>query len=191
MRKESWRRRFANTDGWNNAKPNRGHLAVAQLVERGKVAAVITQNVDNLHQLSGVPEEKVIELHGNATYARCLKCALRIELNVIEYEFRTTGTVGLCVRCGGIIKSATISFGQSMPQEQMQRAATETQLCDLFIVLGSSLTVFPAADIPVQAKRNGARLVIINRDSTEVDELADLVVHDGIGDTLTATLQVS
>jgi NAD-dependent deacetylase len=190
MRKESWRRRFANTDGWNNAKPNRGHIAVAELVERGVVSSVITQNVDNLHQISGVPEDKVIELHGNATYARCLKCNLRIELNVVEHEFKTTNAVGPCASCGGIIKSATISFGQSMPQEQMQRAATETLLCDLFIVLGSSLTVFPAADFPVQAKRNGARLVIVNRDRTEIDELADLVLHDGIGDTLTAALQL-
>jgi len=191
MRKESWRRRFANTDGWNNAQPNRGHVAVAQLVERDKVAAVITQNVDNLHQLSGVPEDKVIELHGNATYARCLKCALRIELNVIEHEFRTTGAVGPCVQCGGIIKSATISFGQAMPQEPMQRAASETQLCDLFIVLGSSLTVFPAADFPAQAKHSGARLVIINRDPTDIDAHADLVIHEGIGDTLTATVALS
>ncbi len=190
-RKESWRRRFANSDGWNNAQPNRGHLAVAQLVERGKVAAVITQNVDNLHQISGVPDDKVIELHGNATYAKCLKCALRIELNVIEYEFRTTGTVGPCAHCGGLIKSATISFGQSMPQDNMQRAAVETQLCDLFIVLGSSLTVFPAADFPVQAKHNGARLVIINRDPTEADEQADLVIHEGIGDTLSAAVALS
>lgn len=187
-RRESWRRRFANTDGWNNAKPNRGHVAVAQLVERGKVSSVITQNVDNLHQASGVPEDKVIELHGNATYAKCLKCSLRIELNMIEHEFRTTGTVGPCVRCGGLIKSATISFGQAMPQDQMQRAAIETELCDLFIVLGSSLTVFPAADFPVQAKRTGARLIIVNRDPTDMDEMADLVIHEGIGDTLTAVV---
>lgn len=190
-RKESWRRRFANTDGWNNAKPNRGHLAVAQLVERGKVSSVITQNVDNLHQTSGVSDDKVIELHGNATYAKCLKCALRIELNIIEHEYKTTGTVGPCARCGGLIKSATISFGQSMPQEQMQRAAVETELCDLFIVLGSSLSVFPAADFPVQAKRKGARLVIVNRDPTDMDEMADVVIHEGIGDTLSAVIASS
>lgn len=188
-RQESWRRRFANTDGWNNAKPNRGHLAVAQLVERGKVSSVITQNVDNLHQASGVPDEKVIELHGNATYAKCLKCALRIELHSIEHEYKTTGKVGPCAKCGGLIKSATISFGQPMPQDQMQRAAVETELCDLFIVLGSSLTVFPAAEFPVQAKRRGARLVIVNRDPTDMDEMADLVIHEGIGDTLTAALE--
>jgi NAD-dependent deacetylase len=188
-RKESWRRRFANTDGWNNAKPNRGHLGVANLVTRGKVSAVITQNVDNLHQISGVPDDKVIELHGNATYAKCLKCGIRVELIDIEREFSATGTVAPCKRCGGIIKSATTSFGQSMPQDQMQRAAAETNLCDLFIVLGSSLSVFPAADFPLQAKQNGARLVIVNRDRTEMDDAADLVIHEGIGDTLSAVVQ--
>ena len=186
-RKEAWRRRFANTDGWNNAKPNRGHIAVAQLVERGKVSSVITQNVDNLHQISGVPADRVIELHGNATYAKCLQCGVRIELATIETEFNSSGTVAPC-RCGGIIKSATISFGQSMPEREMQRAAVETDLCDLFIVLGSSLVVFPAADFPVRAKRNGAKLVIVNRDPTDVDDYADLVIHEGIGDTLTAAL---
>ncbi len=189
-RKEAWRRRFANTDGWNNAKPNRGHLAVAQLVARGKVASVITQNVDNLHRISGVPDEKVIELHGNATYAKCLQCGVRIELSAIEVEYHSTGSVAPC-RCGGIIKSATISFGQSMPQQPMRRAEIETQLCDLFIVLGSSLVVFPAADFPVLAKRNGARLVIVNREPTDLDKLADLVIHEGIGDTLSAALRLS
>ncbi|HTE42283.1 MAG TPA: Sir2 family NAD-dependent protein deacetylase [Steroidobacteraceae bacterium] len=187
VRKEAWRRRFSNTDGWNNAKPNRGHLAVAKLVERGTVASVITQNVDNLHQISGVSDEKVIELHGNATYAKCLRCLARVELSVLEEEFTEHGTVKPC-KCGGIIKSATISFGQSMPEAQMRRAAVETELCDLFIVLGSSLTVFPAADFPMHAKRRGARLVIVNRDPTDIDEHADLVIHDGIGDTLTAAL---
>ena len=188
MRREAWRRRFSNTDGWNSAKPNRGHLIVAQLVERGKVSSVITQNVDNLHQISGVPEDKVIELHGNATYAKCLQCLKRIELATLEVEFRASGTVGPCA-CGGIIKSATISFGQAMPQEHMHRAAVETDLCDLFIVLGSSLVVFPAADFPAHAKRNGAKLVIINRDRTDLDEMADLVIHEGIGDTLTAVVE--
>ncbi len=188
-RKEAWRRRFANTDGWNDAKPNRGHFAVANLVDGNKVASVITQNVDNLHQLSGVPESKVIELHGNATYAKCLQCQIRIELDIIQREFRSTGTVEPCP-CGGIIKSATISFGQAMPEEPMRRAAIETERCDLFIVLGSSLVVFPAADFPARAKRSGARLVIVNRDPTDLDELADLVIHEGIGDTLSAVLSL-
>lgn len=190
MRKEAWRRRFANTDGWNNAQPNRGHLAVAQLIQRGLASSVITQNVDNLHQASGVPDEKVIEIHGNATYARCLKCRVRYELSDLEVEYRASGTVAPCKHCGGLIKSATISFGQAMPEEHMRRAAIEAQLCDLFIVLGSSLTVFPAADLPAQAKYRGARLAIINRDATELDEQADLVINAGIGDTLSAAIAV-
>jgi NAD-dependent deacetylase len=187
-RREAWRRRFANTDGWSHAKPNAGHQAVAQLIARGTAAAVITQNVDNLHQASGVPAEQVIELHGNATYARCLNCGLRSELDLIEREFTATGSVAPCQQCGGLIKSATISFGQSMPEEPMRRAALETKLCDLFIVLGSSLRVFPAADFPLQAKHNGARLVIVNREATDIDAHADVVIHDGIGATLQAVL---
>ncbi|HEY4369878.1 MAG TPA: Sir2 family NAD-dependent protein deacetylase [Steroidobacteraceae bacterium] len=183
-RREAWGRRFENSDGWVGAQPNSGHFAVAQLVHSGKVTAVITQNVDNLHQHSGVPEEHVIELHGNATYARCLNCQMRIELPQIEVEFRATGTVAPCVRCGGIIKSATISFGQQMPALPMRRADEATQQCDLFIVLGSSLSVFPAADFPLRAKRNGAALIIVNRDPTDVDATADLVIHAGIGETL-------
>jgi NAD-dependent deacetylase len=188
-RREAWGRRFENRDGWVGAQPNRGHFAVAQLVRSGKAACVITQNVDNLHQHSGVPEERVIELHGNATYARCLSCQVRIELPQIEQEFRATGTVAPCASCGGIIKSATISFGQQMPALPMQRADQETTRCDLFIVLGSSLSVFPAADFPLRAKRNGAALVIVNREPTEMDEIADLVIHEGIGETMEQVTQ--
>jgi NAD-dependent protein deacetylase/lipoamidase len=183
-RREAWSRRFDNRDGWVGARPNSGHYAVARLVDSGKAACVITQNVDNLHQDSGVPEQKVIELHGNATYAKCLSCAVRIELTVIEQEYRATGTVGPCKACGGIVKSATISFGQQMPADAMRRAREQTLACDLFLVLGSSLSVFPAADFPLVAKRKGAALVIVNRDPTEMDEIADLVIHAGIGDTM-------
>jgi NAD-dependent deacetylase len=188
VRREAWRRRFSNADGWVGAKPNRGHHAVAALIDSGRASAVVTQNVDNLHQESGVPEDKVIELHGNSTYAKCLKCHTRVELTELEAEFRQTGTVGPCKQCGGIIKSATISFGQQMPELPMRRALQETLACDLFLVLGSSLSVFPAADFPVRAKENGARLVIVNRDPTPLDGIADLVIHEGIGDTLQAAL---
>jgi NAD-dependent deacetylase len=188
QRREAWRRRFDNRDGWVGAQPNRGHHAVAQLIATGKARAVITQNVDNLHQLSGVPEHQVIELHGNATYARCLRCHGRVELAVIEVEFRDSGSVSPCKQCGGIIKSATISFGQQMPALPMQRALEETLACDLFVVLGSSLSVFPAADFPLRARSNGAALVIINRDPTQMDDAADLVIHAGIGATLGAVV---
>lgn len=184
-RREAWRRRFDNHDGWTGAQPNAGHLAVATLVKQGKAAAVITQNVDNLHQASGVPEEKVIELHGNASYATCLSCHQRYELVDIEAQFRAHGTVLPCAACGGIIKSATISFGQPMPEAAMRRALDETLACDLFIVLGSSLTVLPASEFPWRAKQAGATLVIVNRDPTPLDEHADAVIHASIGATLT------
>jgi len=185
VRREAWRRRFDNDDGWVGAKPNAGHLVLAEWVKTGRLRTVITQNVDNLHQDSGVPEDRMIELHGNATYARCLRCSRRVELVDLEREFRSTGTVAAC-RCGGVIKPATISFGQPMPALPMQRAQQETLSCDLFIVLGSSLSVFPAADFPRLAKDHGANLVIVNRDATQMDELADLLIHDGIGTTLAA-----
>jgi NAD-dependent deacetylase len=187
-RREAWRRRFSNTDGWVGAKPNRGHYAVAELVRSGRANCVVTQNVDNLHQDSGVPDDKVIELHGNSTYAKCLKCHTRAELVDLEREFQELGTVGPCKNCGGIIKSATISFGQQMPELPMRRAQEETMACDLFLVLGSSLSVFPAADFPVRAKQRGAKLVIVNRDPTPLDDAADLVIHEGIGDTMETAL---
>lgn len=188
VRREAWRRRFSNQDGWVGAKPNRGHYAVAELIRSGRARCVVTQNVDNLHQDSGVPEDQVIELHGNATYAECLKCRTRVELVDLEREFQQFGAVADCQRCGGVIKSATISFGQQMPELPMRRAQEETSACDLFLVLGSSLSVFPAADFPLRAKQRGAKLVIVNRDPTSLDEIADLVIPDGIGDTLQAAL---
>lgn len=183
-RTEAWGRRFDNADGWVGAQPNAGHYAIAGLIRSGKAAAVITQNVDNLHQCSGVPDDKVIELHGNASYATCLSCQQRYPLADIEREFRALGKVEPCPRCGGIIKSATISFGQQMPALAMQRAQQETLRCDLFVVLGSSLSVFPAADFPLRAREHGAALVIVNRDPTEMDDVADVVIHAGIGETM-------
>jgi NAD-dependent deacetylase len=188
-RREAWRRRFDNRDGWVGAKPNSGHYVVADLVKQDRAAAVITQNVDNLHQTSGVPDDRIIELHGNSTYATCLTCQRRYELADLEVEFNAHGTVAPCRHCQGIIKSATISFGQQMPQQPMRRAHEETMLCDLFIVLGSSLSVFPAADFPVRAKQNGAALVIVNRDPTQMDELADAVINASIGETLTKVME--
>ena len=183
-RRESWRRRFSGADKLNSAQPNVGHLAIAQLIGSGKASAVITQNVDNLHQDSGVPETQVIELHGNASYASCLACGERYELEDLRGQWQETGEVSACRHCGGIIKTATISFGQPMPLKQMKDAEHETSLCDLFIVVGSSLVVYPAAGFPELAQRLGARLVILNREETPLDSIADLVVHQEIGPTL-------
>ena len=185
-RREAWERVFAGTAGWVGRKPNAGHAAVARLVAQGKVAAVITQNVDNLHQDSGVPDDQVIELHGNASYAACLTCGLRHELADLQAPFEATGAAPLCRACGGLLKTATISFGQPMPSGPMARAEAATLACDLFLAVGSSLVVYPAAGFPLMARRNGATLAILNREPTELDELADLVLHDEIGPTLSA-----
>ena len=190
MKRESWRRKFATDDVMKKAEPNKGHIAVAKLVQKGKVASVITQNVDGLHQLSGVPDDLVIELHGNATYAACLECQERYELDEIRKVFEKDETLPVCKQCGGIVKTATISFGQAMPVEEMQRAQSETLACDLFIAIGSSLVVYPAAGFPELAKRNGARLVIINRDPTGLDNVSDLVIHDEIGPTLSQAVDL-
>jgi NAD-dependent deacetylase len=184
MRREAWRRKIAVDRVMKEARPNRGHRAVAELVRRGKSPAVITQNIDNLHQISGVPATQVIELHGNGTYATCLDCGRRYELADIYAKFAQDETLPICAACEGIVKSATISFGQQMPEEPMRRAQELTLDCDLFLVLGSSLVVYPAAAYPMMAKRNGARLVIVNRDETPLDEMADLVARSEIGATL-------
>ncbi|MFI4987562.1 MAG: NAD-dependent deacetylase [Alphaproteobacteria bacterium] len=186
MRREAWTRVFSGAAGWVGAKPNAGHHAVARLVARGKASAVITQNVDNLHQDSGVPAERVIELHGNASYATCLDCGLRHELDVLKQSFLGCHEIPSCRRCGGLVKTATISFGQAMPQEVVARAEAETLACDLFLVLGSSLVVYPAAGLPLLAKENGARLAIVNREPTAHDGCADVVLHDEIGAVLPA-----
>ena len=190
-RREYWRRKFATHDTVAEAKPNRGHLAVAEMVERGKVSAVITQNIDGLHQASGVPTARVIELHGNTTYAHCLDCAKAYDLGPIRDAFLADETLPLCAACGGVVKTATISFGQAMPEAEMERAREETLGCDLFLAVGSSLVVYPAAGFPALAKESGAGLVIINREPTGLDALADLVINAEIGPTLGAALNLS
>jgi NAD-dependent deacetylase len=180
---------FSGVAGWTGRAPNAGHHAIARLVAQGKASAVITQNVDNLHQESGIPPERVIELHGNASYATCLSCGARHELEELRAPFVEQGVIPSCRACGGLVKTATISFGQSMPQGPMLRAETETLACDLFLVLGSSLVVYPAAGFPMMAKHNGAQLVIVNREPTDIDRYADLVLHDEIGPTLSLAVQ--
>jgi NAD-dependent deacetylase len=186
MRREAWTRAFSGIAGWTGAKPNPGHFAVARLVASGKATHVITQNVDNLHQDSGIPSDQVIELHGNASYAACLECGLRHELSRLRSPFLEHGVIPQCRECRGLVKTATISFGQPMPPGPMARADAATRDCDLFVVLGSSLVVFPAAAFPLHAKRGGARLAIVNREPTEQDVYADLVLHDEIGAVLDA-----
>ena len=185
MRDESWRRRFAMDAQFSAAKPGRGHLALASLYRAGKAPGVITQNIDNLHQSSGISAEHVIELHGNNSYALCLDCRKRYELPWVREKFTAAKERAPdCADCGGHIKTATISFGQAMPEHEMRRAEQLTLDCDLFLAVGSSLVVWPAAGFPLLAKRNGARLAIINREATEFDEIADFVVREDIGTVL-------
>jgi NAD-dependent deacetylase len=189
-RRETWRRRFEMEATLGEARPNRGHRAVGELIRRGTAGAVITQNIDGLHQLSGVPDDRVIELHGNTTYAHCLDCGQRYEIADLCVDFERDRLVPHCA-CGGWVKTATVSFGQAMPVEAMQRAEQETLRADLFIAIGSSLVVYPAAGFPEVAKRNGARLVILNLQATGLDEMADLVLHRPIGETLGAVVGVA
>jgi NAD-dependent deacetylase len=182
-RRETWRRRFDMEPTLRQAAPNRGHRAIAELIRRGKASSVITQNIDGLHQDSGIPDAKVIELHGNTTYAHCLDCGMHYEIDSLRVDFEQDRIVPHCA-CGGWVKTATISFGQSMPVDKMRLAERETLMADLFISIGSSLVVYPAAGFPELAKRNGARLVILNLQPTGLDEIADLVLHRPIGVTL-------
>jgi NAD-dependent deacetylase len=184
MRNEAWRRRFAMEDEFKGARPGRGHRALASLYKAGKAPGLITQNIDNLHQESGIAPNDVVELHGNTTYAVCLGCSARYELAWVRQKFEVAQGRAPDCNCGGYIKTATVSFGQAMPEAAMERAEILTLRCDLFLAIGSSLVVWPAAGFPMLAKRNGARLVILNREPTEFDDMADLVIHDDIGTVL-------
>ncbi|MFG1245195.1 SIR2 family NAD-dependent protein deacylase [Xanthobacter flavus] len=184
-RNEAWRRKFAMEAAFAGAQPGRGHRALARLLGHGRLAGVITQNIDGLHQASGVPDDALVELHGNGTYATCLDCGARYELAWVKERFDAAGGIAPdCPACDGPVKAATISFGQAMPEREMARADALTKVSDLFIVIGSSLVVFPAAGFPLKARQKGARLIILNREPTEFDEVADLVVRAEIGDVL-------
>ena len=183
-RRLSWQRRLEMEETWKTVEANAGHKAVAELVAKGKVSHVITQNIDALHQISGVPAAQVIELHGNTRVARCLDCGTQAEIAEVLAHFQAHGEAPDCAACGGIIKTATISFGQPMPEGEMARAQAATLACDLMLVLGSSLSVYPAAGFPLLARRNGARLAILNREETPQDAQADLVINAEIGPTM-------
>ena len=183
-RREAWRRTFSGTAGWTGAAPNAGHHAVARVLAAGRAGVVITQNVDGLHQASGVGEDRVIELHGAASYAACLDCATRHELEELRGPFVEAGVIPACRLCGGIVKTATISFGQPLQAAVLERAQAASGACDLFLVLGSSLVVTPASALPLRAKAAGAKLAIVNREATDHDALANLVIHDEIGSVM-------
>jgi len=166
------------------AQPNPGHHAIAELDNIGKLDCVITQNIDGLHQRSGIPEEKVIELHGTARWVSCLECGQRYPREQIQDRLGSGIKVPRCDSCGGIMKPATISFGQPMPERETREAESRAAACDLFLVAGSSLVVYPAAQMPLIAKDSGARLIVINLTPTPHDPYADIVIHNKTGPAL-------
>jgi NAD-dependent deacetylase len=183
-RLEAWRRYFVIHAAFSDAIPGPSHRAIADLVDKGRVHTIITQNIDDLHRRAGIDAERIIEVHGNGTFAKCLSCGKRHELDWVRDAIDREGIVPCCVECAGLVKSATISFGQPMPDAEMAAARAASLDCDLFLAVGSSLQVYPAAGLPIIAKHNRAKLVIINREPTPLDTFSDLVVHAELGDAL-------
>jgi NAD-dependent deacetylase len=170
--------------GMAAAKPNTGHFAIAELFKMGKLLGVITQNVDGLHQAAGVPDASVVELHGTIRWVSCLRCGKRWPRAEIEKMMDDTGEKAPECECGGYLKQATVSFGQSLPPTAISAAEQMSAACDVFIVAGSSLVVYPAAQMPLIAKQAGAKLVIITLSDTPHDHYADVVVNQQTGPTL-------
>ena len=170
------------------ARPNAAHRGIAELYRRGRLACCITQNIDNLHQEAGLPPERVIELHGNATRARCLGCGAAFTRDEIHAWLDAGADVPACPACGGIVKPLTVLFGEAMPAQAMALAEQEARAADLFVVVGSSVVVYPAAYMPVHAKRAGAALVIVNLTETPLDDRADLVLRGRAGEVVDAVV---
>ena len=183
-REEAWRQKAAVWREMRKAKPNAGHLAFAALERRDQLLAMITQNIDGLHQRAGHDPKNVIELHGTMVFTACLTCGCQIPTDEAVVRVEAGERAPECDLCGGYLKTATVSFGQAMPEREMSLAYEVSESCEVFIVAGSSLVVYPAASLPAIAKRSGARLIIINRTPTELDEHADLVIRDDIGVSL-------
>lgn len=181
-RREYWRQKSITHFEFLKAAPNDGHRVLAEWEAEGRLVALITQNIDGLHQVAG--SRSILELHGTAREVSCLECQVRLPADPWVKAFLENNVPPDCPECGGPLKHATISFGQSLDSETIESAATFSSECDLFLALGSSLVVHPAAGLPELAKSVGAKLVIINRDPTPLDGLADLVIRDSIGATL-------
>ena len=182
VRRESWQNRLHST--LEEARPNAGHRAVAELEQLGKVGTVVTQNIDGLHQLAG--SRDVIELHGTTREAACLSCRRRLPIASVLDRVREGDVDPHCEICGGLLKTATISFGQALIEADLIRAHAEASACDLCLAAGSTLSVWPAAGVPLEARRSGARLVIVNDGDTELDEVASAVIRGRTGEVLPA-----
>ncbi len=179
-RREYWRRKKELYAQVRNATPNEGHKGIARLETLGKLLGVITQNIDGLHQLAG--NTRVLELHGTAREVTCLSCAKTIPSEIVYQRMTEGEEIPLCFDCGGLLKPNTISFGQALNPDVLQESIEWARKCDLMLAIGSTLIVEPAASIPRIAKQNGAKLAIVNRDPTPLDSIADVVIHESIGE---------
>jgi NAD-dependent deacetylase len=184
LRRRAWQARMRH-ETWE-ARPNTGHLALVELERRGKLDTLITQNIDGLHQRAGSSPERVLEIHGTIHEVVCMSCGERAPMQLALERVRAGEDDPECRGCGGILKSATISFGQSLVAADLMRADRAARSCDLMFAIGSSLTVFPIANVVPTAKRCGAKLVILNGQPTALDELADVALHGAIGEILPA-----
>jgi len=182
-RLEDWSRRFEMSEIFARAEPNAAHRMIAQLAQRGPVSHVVTQNIDGLHGRAGTPPAMLTEIHGTGAHAHCLACGTEVAIARARRIVETTGTSPRCEDCGGLVKAAVVSFGEQMPIDLLARAQEETVSCDLLIAAGSSLVVYPVAALPAMAKAAGARIVIMTREATEQDEIADIVIRSPIADT--------
>ncbi len=183
-RKKMWQR-FREGGLMADAQPNLAHHAIVELEKMGKLSSVITQNVDNLHQKAGNSQHLVHELHGNMQWFVCLNCRERYPIEIVKQNFPSPDHVPTCDACRGILKPDVVLFGEALPQHTLLRASQEAQACDLLIVIGSSLVVYPAAYMPLYAKRSGASIVIINNEPTEQDDIADVLINAPAGETMT------
>lgn len=181
---EDWQRRFEMEDQLGVVRPNPGHLAIAGWVGEGRCSTLVTQNIDGLHQEAGTPSDAVIEIHGNARSASCTRCGLEHTIAECRAVLEETGRSPACRECGSIVKSNVVMFGEMMPERETQMAFDAAEACDLFLAIGTSLQVHPAAGLPLAALSAGARLAILNREPTGLDAHADIVVHAGIGETI-------
>ncbi|MCA9511294.1 MAG: Sir2 family NAD-dependent protein deacetylase [Myxococcota bacterium] len=182
VRRAAWRHR-ADPANWR-AEPNAGHAALVELERRGKLHTLITQNVDGLHQKAGTAPERVVEIHGTMRESVCMTCGDRGPIERVVERVRAGDDDPACERCGGILKSATISFGQSLVERDLERAFAAAERCDLLLAIGSTLAVYPIAGVVPTARAAGARIVIVNGDPTEMDAIADAIVRGAIGEVL-------
>lgn len=188
LRKKQWRF-FIEKDMFSNAQPNRAHRAIAELENLGKLDCVVTQNIDGLHHKAGNSPDKIFELHGSVERFVCLDCGEKYSTKYMREESKKGIKIYNCKKCSGILKPDVVFFGEALPAEVLENATKHAERCDLLIVIGSSLVVYPAASIPFHAKRAGAKLVIINYDATPYDELASMLFRKKAGDVMHETLE--